>query len=77
VLASDGTTQLDEHFDLDGWRVGAGVEKAFGKNTYGKLEYRYSNYSNGRLTFANGATTSNFDVDTDKHQIVAGFGIRF
>lgn len=77
VLASNGTTELDDHFDLDGWRLGAGVERAMGRNTYAKLEYRYSNYSNARLDFADGSATPNFDVDTDRHQIVAGIGVRF
>lgn len=77
VLASDGTTELDENFELDGWRLGAGVEKAIGTNTFAKLEYRYSNYSSANFEFDNGAVTDNFDIDTDRHQIVAGVGFRF
>ncbi|MFL9839544.1 outer membrane beta-barrel protein [Sphingomonas sp. ST-64] len=77
VLASDGTTELRENFELDGWRIGAGVEKAIGSNTYAKLEYRYSNYSNANFEFNNGAVTDDFDIDTDRHQIVAGVGFRF
>ncbi len=77
LLASDGTTSLEDHYNLDGWRVGAGVEKNIGSNTYAKLEYRYSNYTNADLTYANGATTNRFDVDTDRHQVVAGVGFRF
>lgn len=77
LLASDGTTTLEDHYNLDGWRVGAGVEKAIGSNTYAKLEYRYSNYTDANLQYANGATTNQFNVDTDRHQIVAGLGFRF
>jgi outer membrane immunogenic protein len=34
----------DVSTDLDGFRVGAGVERSFGR-FYGKAEYRYTNYS--------------------------------
>lgn len=77
VLASDGTTQTGDKFNLDGWRLGAGVEQAFGSNLYGKVEYRYSNYSDAKLEFVNGGTTSSFDIDTDRHQVLAGVGWRF
>ncbi len=77
VLASDGTTTLDENFELEGFRLGAGVEKTFGTNTFAKIEYRYSNYSSADFEFNDGSTTSNFDIDTDRHQVVAGVGFRF
>ena len=77
VLASNGTDELDENFQLDGWRLGAGVERSIGRNTYAKLEYRYSNYTDADFEYANGATTDRFEVDTDRHQIVAGVGFRF
>ncbi|WP_188054016.1 outer membrane protein [Sphingosinithalassobacter sp. CS137] len=77
VLATDGTTELDENFELDGWRVGAGVERTFGTNTFAKLEYRYSNYTEADFEFFDGSTTSAFEVDTDRHQVVAGVGFRF
>lgn len=61
----DGTTGTASDFDigenLDGVRVGAGVEFALGPNSYAKTEYRYSNYEQG----------------FDRHQVVAGFGFRF
>ena len=47
--------------NLDGVRVGAGVEQKLGTNLYAKAEYRYSNYEQG----------------VDRHQVVAGFGFRF
>lgn len=77
VLASDGETSLRENFQLDGWRLGAGVEQSIGRNTYAKLEYRYSNYTDADFEFANGDVTDRFSVDTDRHQIVAGVGFRF
>lgn len=77
LTARDGTTVTGRHFNLDGYRIGAGIEQSLGSNTYAKLEYRYSNYGDARLEYANGENTNNFDVDTDRHQIVAGVGLRF
>jgi outer membrane immunogenic protein len=47
--------------DLDGYRIGGGVEQRIGSNTYLKAEYRYSHYQDG---FA-------------RHQVLGGFGFRF
>ena len=61
----DGTagTALDfsQGENLDGVRVGGGLEFAIGPNSYAKTEYRYSNYEQG----------------FDRHQVLAGFGFRF
>ena len=61
----DGTagTVLDfeEGENLDGVRVGGGLEFALGPNSFAKAEYRYSNYEQG----------------FDRHQVVGGFGFRF
>lgn len=77
VLVDNGATETENNFQLDGWRLGAGVEKSIGRNTYAKLEYRYSNYTDADFQLSNGTTTDRFEVDTDRHQIVAGVGIRF
>ena len=77
LTANNGTVTTGQHYTLDGYRVGAGVEQAITPRTYAKLEYRYSNYGNARLEFANGANTNNFSVDTDRHQVLAGVGFRF
>lgn len=45
----------------DGVRVGAGVEYKLGGRLFAKGEYRYSNY----------------EADFERHQFVAGIGIRF
>jgi outer membrane immunogenic protein len=47
--------------NLDGVRVGGGVEQAIGGNAFVRGEYRYSNYEQG----------------FDRHQAVVGFGFRF
>lgn len=63
---------------LDGFRVGAGFEYLVSGNVYGKVEYRYSNYSDLEVdTGTNNINFDDFDVNTDRHQVVAGVGIRF
>lgn len=47
--------------ELDGIRVGAGVEQKLGQNLYAKAEYRYSNYEAG----------------IERHQVLGGLGFRF
>jgi outer membrane immunogenic protein len=77
--ATDGTTELRESFDTDGWRAGAGAEMAVKNNVYAKLEYRYSHYSKAEVDFEDEGTpdTARFGIDTDRHQVVAGVGVRF
>lgn len=77
LTTQSGERYNDEHFNLDGYRLGAGVEQAIGTNTYAKIEYRYSNYGDARLEFDNGTNSNNFSVDTDRHQVAVGVGMRF
>ena len=49
------------HEDLDGARVGGGIQFGLGPNLYAKAEYRYSNYEQG----------------FKKHQGVVGLGFKF
>jgi outer membrane immunogenic protein len=78
IVGTDGTTTARDHLDTDGWRIGGGVEMAVTSNAFAKLEYRYSNYKEGELDF-DGDTpdSSRFDIDTDRHQVVAAVGVRF
>ena len=78
IDATDGTTSASQRLDTDGYRIGAGAEYAFSNNVYGGLEYRYSNYSEGELDFNNNTPdSSRFNIDTDRHQVVATVGVRF
>ena len=62
LTGDDGTGQVTlAKQDLDGVRVGAGVEYAVGPNSFVKTEYRYSNYEQG----------------FSRHQVMGGFGFRF
>jgi outer membrane immunogenic protein len=47
--------------NADGYRLGAGVEKNFGRY-FGKVEYRYSRYEH---------------YDLNRDQVIAGVGVRF
>ena len=78
VRSNDGTTEFDDDYDLDGYRVGGGLEYAFGRNMFTNIEYRYSNYSRAEVDF-NGTLpdSERFDVDTDRHQVTVGLGMRF
>lgn len=79
VLATDGTNELRENVDTDGWRLGAGAEMAVKNNVYAKLEYRYSKYSEGEVDLEDAGVpdSQRFGIDTDRHQVVAGVGMRF
>jgi outer membrane immunogenic protein len=69
---------FQEDTSLDGWRLGGGIEQVFGRNLFAKVEYRYSNYSSLRFDEElTGGEEFNVDVDLDRHQVMAGIGIRF
>lgn len=59
--------------DRDGWRASLGLEQSLGTNLFGKIEYRYSNYKN--LEYADG--TESIALGFQRHQVVAGLGMRF
>ncbi len=77
VLATDNVSDALTDVDLDGWRVGAGVEQSLGGGLFVKGEYRYSNYEEGEVEAPSGMESDRFDVDLDRHQVVVGFGARF
>ena len=73
----DGT-EYRAKIDTDGFRLGAGVEYALSGNSYAKLEYAYSNYSDAELDFEGDQPDLELGkIDLDRHQIMAGFGFRF
>ena len=77
VLATDNATDLETNIDVDGWRGGAGAELAVSDNVFVKAEYRYSNYQEGEVQGPSGLESDRFDVDLDRHQVMAGVGVRF
>lgn len=71
-------TAFSQDIDADGWRAGAGVEQAITHNTFVKAEYRYSHYTRGEIDYpANISDSDRFKLDTDRHQIMVGAGVRF
>lgn len=78
IEGTNGTVSQSQRLDTDGYRIGAGAEYALSDNMYAGLEYRYSNYSEGELDFNNNTPDgSRFNIDTDRHQVVATVGVRF
>lgn len=77
LLSSDNVTEVGKKADLDGWRIGAGVEQAVTPNLFIKGEYRYSNYQEGEFEAPSGLESDRFNVDLDRHQVVVGVGYRF
>lgn len=78
VNSTFGTVETNRDIDADGWRIGAGVEQAITNNVFAKVEYRYSNYSKGELDYTGDAPDGRrFDLDLDRHQVMAGVGVRF
>ncbi len=75
--ATDGTTNLRQRLDTDGYRVGAGVEQKVGSNAFVKVEYKYTNLQDGEIDFNNGPDSDRFSIDTDRHSVMAGVGVRF
>jgi outer membrane immunogenic protein len=79
---NDNVTNFELDTDVDGWRLGAGVEYVLregmfgglGSGAFAKVEYRYSNYNT--LDVSNDADIET-DIDLDRHQVVAGIGFRF
>lgn len=65
---------VNDSSTLDGYRIGAGIEQKFnlfGPSGFVKAEYRYSNYKN--LDVGN----ADVNTDIDRHQVLAGVGVRF
>ncbi len=77
-----GNERFELDSNVDGYRIGAGIEQLFGPNAFGKIEYRYSNYTN--LDFSDDFDIDDFrsedfdtEIDLDRHQVVVGVGFRF
>lgn len=77
VLSTDGESELDQDINTDGWRVGAGLEYQMADNIFTKIEYRYSKYEEAEFENGDLPDSDRFDIDTDRHQIVASVGMRF
>jgi outer membrane immunogenic protein len=59
-----GGSRIEDSENHDGWTLGAGVEQQLLQNISGRLEYRYSDLSDG-------------DGTQDRHRLLAGIAYRF
>lgn len=60
----------------DGYHLGAGVEVGITSSIYAKLEYVYTDFGSGAYLLDEEDETS-VDVQSDRHQVLAGLGLRF
>lgn len=78
IRSNDGTREFDTDYDLDGYRIGGGVEYAVNQNMFINAEYRYSKYSDAEVDFEGTLPDSDrFNTDLDRHQVAIGLGVRF
>ena len=77
ALGRVGNDELETDIELEGYRLGAGAERAIGRNSFVKVEYRYSNYNDATVLFDGDAVSGTFDIDSDRHQVAASVGFRF
>lgn len=78
VDGEEGSLAAD--LGMNGFRVGLGVEHQFTSNFYGKLEYRYTDYSDAELEYEGDelGVDEMFDyVGVTRHQVGLGLGYRF
>ena len=62
----------------DGFHVGGGVELGLTESLYAKLEYVYTDYGNRSYRLEDmDADLPGLEVSSDRHQVVAGIGLRF
>ena len=68
---SNGTTSYDENVNMDGFRIGGGMEANLSSNLAVRVEYRYSDY--GEFSYANVTT----GITAERHQGMIGLLGRF
>lgn len=70
----DGETFDSGLLGLDGWTVGAGVDYAFTRNLFGRLEYTYADY----LTVDHAFNWDNdFSISGSQNIVTIGLGYKF
>ncbi len=67
-----GVVFADSHVRF-GWTVGAGIEAAFNKNWFGRVEYRYTDFGKRDMMFDIPYT----DVEARSHAVRVGIGYKF
>lgn len=60
-----------------GYHLGAGIEVGLMKGIYAKAEYVYTDLGNRSFTLGTGANAPVLAAGLDRHQVLAGVGVRF
>lgn len=60
-----------------GYHVGGGVQVGLTENLYAKLEYVYTDYGSRSDTIGTGTGAPTLVTDLNRHQVLAGVGVRF
>jgi outer membrane immunogenic protein len=62
----------------DGYHIGGGVELGLTQSLYAKLEYVYTDYGSRAYRFEDmDADEPGLKASSDRHQVIAGIGLRF
>jgi outer membrane immunogenic protein len=67
--------RINQSQDLDGWRLGGGVERAIDDNLLARVEYNYTNYEDV-TTFYTG-NIGRLALSPDEHSVRVGLAYRF
>ncbi len=70
---NDTTNNFSVSDSRGGIRVSGGIEAQIAGNFYTKAEYRYTNYKDYKMS----DETESLSLGFDRHQVLAGFGVRF
>lgn len=87
IEEEDVFTYDDKSFSKNrgGYRIGAGIETLLGKNAFVKLEYRYTNFKDLKISSVDShydgdvlhAYNVDYSLGLSRHQVAAGLGVRF
>lgn len=69
----DPSYNFSESDNRGGYRLSAGLEHRLTGMVFGKVEYRYSDYGDYNYEYG----TETVDLGFDRHQVLAGVGMRF
>lgn len=69
----DPTNNIAASDTRDAWRLSTGFEQRIGRNVFAKAEYRYTDYKD--YSVSDGVESASLGFD--RHQVVAGLGVRF
>nr|WP_319483765.1 outer membrane beta-barrel protein [uncultured Cohaesibacter sp.] len=72
-MNADFSGTQNEDMTFRGWTLGAGLDFAFTKSIFGRLEYRYNDYQDSSVNFGSTPVTT----DPSQSVINVGIGVKF